>query len=218
MPRPALPEQPLGGPAAGLRAHPEGFARLYPGESGTRQPVHTVYGGSHLFKSDTTKKLGDLAAKALAQYAPNASTFAEAIGIDPGVAETVYARVQEKLKREAVEDFRIDFEDGYGIRGDAEEDGHAAQAAQECAKGLKNGTLSPFIGIRIKSLSGELAGRALRTLDLFLSNLEKKLPPNFVVTLPKITAPEEVSVLVAALEALESTLGFGKGALKLECM
>src|SRR5882724_7409426 len=210
MAQTTLAEQTLRDLAARLKAQHDAFARQYPGESGTRQPVHTVYGGSHLFKSDTTKKLGDLALKALNQYAPNASTFAEAIGIDPGVAETVHARVQEKLKREAVEDFRIDFEDGYGIRGDAEEDGQAAQAAQECAKGLKNGTLSPFIGIRIKSLSGELAGRALRTLDLFLSNLDH--------TLPKITAPEQVSVLVAALEALESTLAFGKGALKLECM
>jgi citrate lyase beta subunit len=204
--------------AARLKAQHEAFARQYPGESGTRQPVHTVYGGSHLFKSDTTKKLGDLALKALAQYAANASAFAEAIGIDPGIAGTVYSRVQEKLKREAVEDFRIDFEDGYGIRADAEEDGHAAQAAQECAKGLKSGTLSPFIGIRIKSLSGELAPRALRTLDLFLTNLGGKLPPNFVVTLPKITAPEQVSALVAAFEALEPKLGLAKGSLKLECM
>src|SRR6266850_821156 len=185
MAQTTLPEQTLRELAARLKAQHDGFARLYPGESGTRQPVHTVYGGSHLFKSDTTKKLGDLAAKALAQYAPNASTFAEAIGIDPG---------------------------------DAEEDGHAAQAAQECAKGLKNGTLSPFIGIRIKSLSGELAGRALRTLDLFLTSVGGKLPPNFVVTLPKITAPEQVSALVAAFEALEPKLGFSKGSLKLECM
>src|SRR5947207_8613229 len=136
---------------ARLKAQHDEFARHYPGESGTRQPVHTVYGGSHLFKSDTTRKLGDLALKALAQYAPNATTFAEAIGIDPAVGDTVYARVQEKLKREAVEDFRIDFEDGYGIRGDAEEDGHAAQAARECAKGRDALTLSPFIGIRIRS-------------------------------------------------------------------
>jgi len=201
-----------------LKVQHEAFARLYPGESGTRQPVHTVYGGSHLFKSDTPKKLGDLALKALAQYAPNPSAFAEGIGIESGLAETIYARVQDKLKREAVEDFRIDFEDGYGIRGDAEEDGHAAQAAQECAKGLKNGTLSPFIGIRIKSLSGELAPRALRTLDIFLSQLGGKLSPNFVVTLPKITAPEQVSLLIAAFEALEPKLGLSKGSLKLECM
>src|SRR5205823_7303260 len=36
----------------------EAFAKHYPGEQGTRQPVHTVYGGAHLFKSDTTRKLG----------------------------------------------------------------------------------------------------------------------------------------------------------------
>src|SRR6267378_2013708 len=161
MAQTTLSEQILRDLAARLKAQHDAFARQYPGESGTRQPVHTVYGGSHLFKSDTTRKLGDLALKALNQYAPNASTFAEAIGIDPGVADTVYARVQEKLKREAVEDFRIDL------------------------------------------LSGELAGRALRTLDLFLSSLGGKLPPNFVVTLPKITAPEQVSALVGAFEALE---------------
>src|SRR5258705_5541074 len=218
MAQTTLSEKTLRDLAERLKAQHEAFARQYPGESGTRQPVHTVYGGSQLFKGDTTKKLGDLALKALAQYAPDAAAFAEAIGIDPTVAETIHARVQEKLKREAVEDFRIDFEDGYGIRSDAEEDVHAAQSAQECAKGLKGGTLSPFIGIRIKSLSGELAPRALRTLDIFLTNLGGKLPPNFVVTLPKITAPEQVGTLVAAFEALEPKLGLPKGSLKLECM
>src|SRR3954471_3155138 len=218
MAQTTLPDQVLRDLDARLKADHETVARHYPGESGTRQPVHTVYGGSHLFKSDTTRKLGDLALKALAQYAPNATGFAEAVGIDPAVAEIVYARVQEKLKREAVEDFRIDFEDGYGIRGDAEEDQHAAQSAQQTVKGLAEGTLSPFIGIRIKSLSGELAARALRTLGIFLTNLGGKLPGNFVVTLPKITAPEQVSALVAAFEALEPKLGLAKGALKLECM
>jgi citrate lyase beta subunit len=218
MAQTTLSEQTLRDLAAQLRPQHERFAREYPGESGTRQPVHTVYGGSHLFKSDTTRKLGDLALKSLAQYAPNAAAFAEAVRIDPAVADIVYARVQEKLKREAVEDFRIDFEDGYGIRGDAEEDQHAAQSAQETAKGIKNGTLSPFIGIRIKSLSGELAPRALRTLDIFLTNLGGRLPDNFVVTLPKITAPEQVSTLVSAFEALEPKLGLARGSLKLECM
>ena len=218
MAQTTLPDRTLRDLGARLKAQHDEFARHYPGESGTRQPVHTVYGGSHLFKSDTTRKLGDLALKALAQYAPNATTFAEAIGIDPAIADIVHGRVQEKLKREAVEDFRIDFEDGYGIRGDAEEDGHAVQAAQECAKGLKSGTLSPFTGIRIKSLSGELAGRALRTLDIFLTGLGGALPPNFVVTLPKITAPAQVGTLVAAFEALEPKLGWKAGALKVECM
>src|SRR3954470_14214508 len=188
-----LPDSTLREITARLKASHQAIARHYPGEPGTRQPVHTVYGGAQLFKSDTTRKLSDLALKAMAQYAPSATVLAEAIGLDPSIAETVYARVQEKLKREAVEDFRIDFEDGYGIRPDAEEDGHAAQAAAECAKGRDAGTLPPFIGIRIKSLSGELAGRSLKTLEIVVTGLGGKLPQNFVVTLPKITSPDQVT-------------------------
>ena len=218
MAQTTLPEQTLREIAARLKTSHETIARHYPGEAGTRQPVHTVYGGAHLFKSDTTRKLGDLSLKALALYAPSAAVFAEAIGIDPASAGTVFARVQEKLKREAVEDFRIDFEDGYGIRADAEEDQHAAQAGAECRKGLDAGTLSPFIGVRIKSFSGELATRSLRTLDIFLTALGGKLPGNFVVTLPKITGPDQVTALIDAFEALEPRLGLPAGSLKMEPM
>ena len=218
MAQTTLPDQTLREIAARLKTSHETIARHYPGEAGTRQPVHTVYGGAHLFKSDTTKKLGELSLRALAQNAPSAGVFAEAVGIEPGIAGTVFARVQEKLKREAVEDFRIDFEDGYGIRADAEEDQHAAQAGAECRKGLDHGTLSPFIGIRIKSFSGELAARSLRTMDLFLTALGGKLPQNFVVTLPKITGPDQVTALIDAFEALEPKLGLPRGSLKMEPM
>ena len=217
----SLSESKLREYAARIRQVQEQFARHYPGEQGTRQPVHTVYGGAHLFKSDTTRKLGDLAVRALDQYAPEPRTFADAIGIPATLADIVHARVRRKLEREAVEDFRIDFEDGYGIRSDSEEDAHAQTAAEECAKGLAEGTLPPFIGIRIKTFSAELGGRALRTLDLFLTALAKragKLPPGFVVTLPKVTSPEQVSVLVDAFEELEPRLGLDRGALKMEPM
>jgi hypothetical protein len=136
----SLPDTKLREYTARLEQLQQAFARHYPGEQGTRQPVHTVYGGAQLFKSDTTRKLGDLAVKALDQYAPEPHIFAEAIALDPRHAETVHARVRNKLQREAVEDFRIDFEDGYGIRPDAEEDGHAQAAAEECAKGLSQGS------------------------------------------------------------------------------
>src|SRR2546421_735081 len=172
-----------------LQKAQDAFAARYPGESSSSQPVHTVYGGAHLFKSDTVKKLGEIALRSLGEYAPEAKTFAEAVGIRAALAEKVYARVQEKLRREAVEDFRIDFEDGYGNRPDSEEDGHARQAAEETAKGLEQGTLPPFVGIRIKAFSAELGPRALRTLDLYLTTLIARtggrLPPSFVVTLPK---------------------------------
>jgi citrate lyase beta subunit len=200
------------------------FARRYPGEIGRRQPVHTVYGGAHLFKAETALRLGALARKALQEYAPNAAVFAEAIGLPDAAkfADTIYDRVVAKLDREPVEDFRVDFEDGYGNRPDAEEDGHAEQVAREMARGMVSGELPPFIGIRIKPFTEELRARSIRTLDLFLTTLSRetkgKLPANFVVTLPKIVLPEQVRLLTKILSKLERKLRFGRGALRLELM
>lgn len=208
-----------------LRTANEEFAKHYPGETGRRQPVHTVYGGAHLFKSDTAVRLGSLARRSLEQFAPDAGSFAQALGLTGHVgtlAPVIYRRVTEKLQREPVEDFRIDFEDGYGSRPDAEEDGHAASAAAEVAEGRKNGTLPPFIGIRIKPFNEELRARSFRTLQIFVSTLVEKnngqLPDNFVVTLPKITIPEQVAALVALLAHLEKQTGLAEGSLKFEMM
>ena len=198
------------------------FSERYPGESGRRQPVHTVYGGAHLFKADTTVKLGQLAVRSFNAFAPDSATFAETLGIPGQISLTVFERVAEKLGREAVEDFRIDFEDGYGTRPDAEEDGHVVAAANEVAKGMAEGTLSPFIGIRIKTFSEELHARAIRTLDLFLTTLTSatggKLPDNFVVTLPKIVTPEQVTTLIDIFDEIEPKLGLAAGSLKMEMM
>ena len=198
------------------------FANRYPGESGRRQPVHTVYGGAHLFKSDTTVKLGQLAVRSFNTFAPDANVFSEALDLPLEMRNTIYERVGEKLTREAVEDFRIDFEDGYGTRSDDEEDGHTIAAAQEVAKGMAAGTLSPFIGIRIKTFSEELHARAIRTLDIFLTTLiEKtggKLPDNFVVTLPKIVTPAQVTTLVDIFDEIEPKLRLAAGSLKMEMM
>ncbi len=204
------------------------YSKAYPGESDARQPVHTVYGGAQLFKHDTAPKLGARALQALDENAPTPIALAEAFGLrvpdgrEPAeYAATLHARVRSKLEREAVEDFRIDFEDGYGQRSDADEDGHAQSAAREVAKGLKQGTLPPFIGLRIKSLSSELAGRSLRTLDLFVTTLvgeAKGVPPGFVVTLPKITNREQVVAIEQRLTTLERRLRLKPGVLKLELM
>jgi citrate lyase beta subunit len=139
-----------------------------------------VYGGAHLFKASTIPKLGELARRAATEY-----DLAEAYGLDVEIA----ARVAEKLDREPVEDFRIDFEDGFGVRADDEEDETAVFAARE----LANATLPRQIGIRIKN-----GPRGLRTLKLFLENCAS-IPANFVVTLPKIANHWEVEALVGAL-------------------
>jgi hypothetical protein len=239
---------------APLRKAHEGFACRYPGPRGERQPVHTVYGGAHLFRADTARRLGEKALQSLDDYAPDFISFAKAIAL-PGadrLAETpataaavaklllanpelarkenrpawfahaLYHRVREKLQREPVEDFRIDFEDGYGNRPDEEEDGHAVAAAGEIAAGIESGTLPPFIGIRIKPFNEELRARSIRTLDAFLTELVirtgGKLPQNFFITLPKVVIPEESAALAAICSMLEPALGLAPNSLRVELM
>lgn len=237
-----------------LEAAHAAFQKRYPGSSGARQPVHVVYGGAHLFRADTTRRLGELALRSLDDFAPHFVTFARAIAL-PGAdrladspeaaatiakwveaepekarkenrpawfAHTLYRRVREKLKREPVEDFRIDFEDGYGNRPDDEEDGHALAAAAEVAAGANAGQLPPFIGIRIKPFTEELRARSIRTLDIFLTELAVKmrgeLPKGFFITLPKVTLPDEVAAFADICSRLEPMLDLDPGALRCELM
>jgi citrate lyase beta subunit len=197
------------------------FAKAHPGESEGRQPVHTVYGGAQLFAADSVPKLGAIARRAMDTYAPDAATLGKAVGISTHPAlDTINSRVREKLEREPLEDFRIDFEDGYGNRPDAEEDNHAQGVARELLKGMKDGTLSPFIGMRVKPLNEELRGRSIRTLDLVMTALVEGggIPDRWVVTIPKITIIEQVEYTVAVLRALEKKLGLADGTLKFEAM
>jgi citrate lyase beta subunit len=202
---------------------------LYPGDRPARQPVHTVYGGAQLFRAETVTRLGEGARRAMAGYARDAADFAQAVGLSlpPGaqgewLATTVYERVKQKLEREPVEDFRIDFEDGFGARPDAEEDATAVRAAQETARAMKEGLLPPFLGIRIKSFGEEWKRRAARTLELFVDELLTRsggvLPSDFVVTLPKVTAPAQPALLVTLFDALERRHRLAPGALRLELM
>jgi citrate lyase beta subunit len=197
-------------------------AILYPGMRAGRQPVHTCYGGAHLFTSDTPAKLGALARQSLTEYAPDASTLATVFELDPDVARAVYPALVEKLAREPIEDYRIDFEDGYGTRSDAEEDGHAEAAARAVAAALGAGTMPPFWGIRIKALGEELRQRSIRTLDIFVTRLgadaRDRLPQLLVVTLPKVTSTEQVAVLCELLDLLELKLNLTQGTIGIELM
>ena len=229
------------------------FQQTYPGDKPDRQPVHTVYGGANLFKSDTCVKMGEIALKNLQTYAPNFVVLADVLQLQgfldlpssdkkieklvkkldrmsektrrsnsAWLSYSVYNKIIKKLKTEAVEDFRIDFEDGFGNRPDEEEDVTAISAANELAKGMKSKTISPFIGIRIKPFTEDLKARGVRTLDIFLTKLlEKtkgKLPENFVVMLPKVTIPEQVVTLIRLFEIIEKRNSLPPGTLKMETM
>ena len=229
------------------------FQQTYPGDKPDRQPVHTVYGGANLFKSDTCIKMGEVALKSLKTYSPDFVTLAKVLQIEgheqlpeeqnkidklvkklgkmneterkqhpAWLSYTVYNKTIEKLREEAVEDFRIDFEDGFGNRPDDEEDATAVNAANELAIGMNEKTISPFIGIRIKPFTEDLKNRGVRTLDIFLTALlEKtgsKLPDNFIVMLPKVTIPEQVTTMIRLLEIIEKKNKLKTGMLKMETM
>ena len=197
------------------------FARAHQGEGPGRQPVHTVYGGAQLFAADSVPKLGTIALRALDAYAPDAATLGKALGISEHPAlDTIARRVREKLTREPIEDFRIDFEDGYGNRPDAEEDHHADAVVAAVQEGVKQGTLSPFIGMRVKPLNEELRVRSIRTLERVMTGLVEGggIPDNWVVTIPKITIIEQMEYTVAVLRSLEKKLGLTDGELRFEVM
>jgi citrate lyase beta subunit len=200
------------------------FQQIYPGDRSERQPVHTLYGGANLFKYDAAASLGKRALEIFVTYAPDDKVFGKVfdMNIESGFSSKVYNKVIAKLKTEAIEDFRIDFEDGYGNRSNEEEDETARTTALEVAKGMKEKTLPPFIGIRIKPFTEEMKERGLRTLDIFVSTLVKesggKLPDNFIVMLPKVTIPEQPATLASFFDILETELKMEKGSLKMEMM
>lgn len=57
------------------------FNVTYPGPSAHRQPVHTVYGGAHLFRWDTSIRLGQAARQTFASYGSDPLRFARGIGL-----------------------------------------------------------------------------------------------------------------------------------------
>jgi citrate lyase beta subunit len=175
----------------------------------SRQPVHTLYGGANLFTPGICRKLGRIALRALEDHGPF-----------PGISEDVAARVKLKLETEPIEDYRIDFEDGYGDRSTDDEDLHAESSAIALADCMRDSLLPPFIGIRIKPLDDEHRPRAVRTLELFLSTLLDRtggeLPPNFVVTLPKLTGPHNTAALADLFDLLEIQHALPAGTLKFE--
>ncbi|MDX3308601.1 aldolase/citrate lyase family protein [Streptomyces sp. ME08-AFT2] len=192
--------------------------RRYPGDPGTRQPVHTVYVPGDVFDGGTIRSWGDQALAALDEHAPDAASFAACLGLSDDLAEPVYARVRAKLEREPVEDLRVDFEDGYGPRPDAEEDEAAARAARLIARAYAEGAAAPYMGIRMKCMEAAVRDRGIRTLDVFLTGLADAggLPDGLVLTLPKVTYPEQVTAMVRLLEAFEEARGLTPGRLGFE--
>jgi citrate lyase beta subunit len=167
--------------------------RRYPGDVPGRQPVHTVYVPADRCHADLPAEWGAAALAALPRVA---------------MPDGIRARVAAKLAREPIEDLRVDFEDGYGVRSDEEEDAAARAAARSLPA-------TPFVGIRVKSLEEATRRRAVRTLDVFLDALDA-LPAGFVVTLPKVSAVAQVTAASILCGHLERGYGLEPGRLRFE--
>lgn len=156
------------------------------------QPLlfHTLYAGAHLYKRDSVAKVQAVALRTLETYG---NAFGEA-----------RMWVESCLRSTPVADQRIDFEDGYGPRANAEEDLHADAAARELAHAVTSGTTPPSIGIRVKAFGPATLGRAQRTLTLFFEAFARTgapLPERFIVTLPKVTSMHEVVMFRDSVDA-----------------
>jgi citrate lyase beta subunit len=166
-------------------------ARRYPGPPAGRQPVHTVYVPADRFTEET-----------VAEWRNGALDAWDEDGPIPDVGPELETAVRAKLAAEPIEDLRIDFEDGYGVRDDAEEDA----AARAAGIALNRMRVPQFVGVRMKSLEGATRRRGVRTLEVFLDSLldAGRLPAGFRVTLPKVTSVRQVEAMVEICAALES--------------
>jgi len=201
------------------------FLARYPGESNRRQPVHVVYGGAHLFKADSTPKLGAVALRTLgASMRPTLRPLAGLLGAmwTPDFAATLYARIVEKLRREPG---RISGSISRTVSATAWTARRTAtphQARSRSARGWRPERLPPFIGIRVKPFNEDLRARSMRTFDIFVSALIAKtggkLPPNFVITIPKVQIAAHVTAAAKVCALLEKKLGLPERTLRLELM
>ncbi|MET3922994.1 aldolase [Arthrobacter sp. UYEF20] len=191
--------------------------RSYPGDDGSRQPVHTVYVPADRFTPSLAAEWG-AQALATAEALGGLARLGSLLGQDSGLASAVAERVAAKLASEPIEDLRLDFEDGYGDRGDDAEDADAVAAANAVAAAVAAGTAPPFIGIRFKCFEAATRARGLRTLDLFVSTLAAagELPAGLILTLPKVTTVAQVQAMDFAVSRLEEVHGLPAGRLRFE--
>ncbi|WP_286217685.1 DUF6986 family protein [Paraoerskovia sediminicola] len=215
-----LTEADLAAADASLAGTDELLATAYPGDSSARQPVHTVYVPGDRYLPSLPNEWAEVARAAVVS-AGGFDAVCEVAGLAPALVAEVAPRVAAKLAAEPVEDLRLDFEDGYGDRGDEAEDRDVLAAAAHVVTAVRDGVAPPFVGIRFKCFEAPTRRRGLRTLDLFVAGLVSGLgadglPDGLVLTLPKVTTVDQVDTMITVCEKLEVRHGLVPGRLRFE--
>ncbi|MGI8532237.1 MAG: DUF6986 family protein [Geodermatophilaceae bacterium] len=190
----------------------------YPGVLGSRQPVHTVYVPADRAHPDVCRDWGAQALALLDRYAPDVGRAGAVTGLGDALDGAAYDAVRAKLADQPVEDLRLDVEDGYGHRPDAEEDAAIASAAQTLTLVAATPGRPLRSGVRIKSFEAPTRRRALRSLTQLVEALVAAggLPDGLVVTLPKVTSVAQVRAMALACERLEGEYALPAGRLRFE--
>ena len=167
------------------------LARRYPGDPGTRQPVHTVYVPGDAFAADTIRSWGDQAlgrprrarpGRRLPRRRPRPPRRARGPGARPrtgqagararrGPAHRLRGRLRRPRRRRG----------GRGTR--------PAPPGWSPRPYARRAPRAPYMGIRMKCMEAAVRDRGIRTLDIFLTGLMEAggLPDGLVLTLPKVT-------------------------------
>lgn len=193
------------------------IASKYPGDDGRPQPIHTVYIPGGTYTAETPSLWGRAALDVL-ETVNKPQVLAGILGVSEQVAADVLPRVRGKLATEPIEDLRVDFEDGFGQRGDDAEDDAVAQTAARLNMADAEGRAPRSWGIRFKSLEAVTRERGVRTLTQFLTAVCRDgiFPASCVVTLPKVTDISQVEAMAYVCDFVEKNLGLERGSVRFE--
>jgi citrate lyase beta subunit len=195
-----------------LAEEDDALVARFPGARAGRQPVHTVYVPADRYDADLTRSWAEQARQAMADHA---TVLRDCLGED---ADELLALVDDKLTREPIEDLRVDFEDGYGVRPDDVEDADVARTARALAASQAAATHAASYGIRFKSFERPTRSRGLATLVGFVDGLLSAggRLDGFVPTLPKVTSVAQVEAMATTCHRIETAHGLAEGTLRFE--
>jgi citrate lyase beta subunit len=169
------------------------------------QPIHTVYVSAADGRVDLGTSWGQRA-RSLADAHLGFLTDLDTHGVLPSVLNVLADR--------PIQDLRLDFEDGYGDRGDGAED-RDARSAGIILRAFASGFGAVSCGVRIKGITSAEFRRSLRTLELVLDSAGGVVE-GFVFTIPKLRAEQQVRAAVLLCEELELAHGLPDGSMRFE--
>lgn len=200
-----------------LRASDEQAERDGSAKAPAWQPLHTVYVPADAYQPDLPHQWGSAALETLERVVKTPAALASLVDADPALGSRIFTSVSRKLASHPIEDLRLDFEDGLSC-GPEEEDRLIPQLAPRLLAAQEAGLMPAAWGIRFKSLERATRERGLRTLIGVIDAVadDGQLPPGFRLTLPKVTALEQVSAMARVCDWMERRHQLVPGSIRFE--